>query len=654
MSLLGFPVDATGMARGEWTVEDASQYIADLAKGMCCVQGICERGPIGKAIKVASEDHYYRVFGREISASTFPLLVKRALRHAPQWVARLAHYTDAGDAGTLTAVSATSTAQDRTDTEAHPARIVGKSITTVDMSTNKNIKLQVNSETPVTVDCSAGASDPAAVTLAEIVSAINTAMSATIAKAESGKLVLESATTGADQSLTLSEPDTLDITDQLFTQTIPYTATGTDAGTPQDSIKLVAYEGAWADTQIRWKIEQNTLYEQYFDVHIDHLLDPDLYEVIRECTLDETDEAHFIENRVPAGSYFIKSCQDMESSNAEPLPAFGTWFTFSGGADGLTGIGETDYIGDKTAQTGLYVFDEVTEAVPVWAPECLTPAYLQAAIGYAEDRGDMVAFSETPFYLKPQDAKDYRLGEGAYTHPPFNSRHGAMYFGKPTILDTTGVKRSVSAFAHFAHVYARSQQKGEWTPPAGMDYPLRDILGLDFNVGSPANQGLGDLLVDNQINPLVIWDRDGPAIWEEKTLQVMPSAFQDLHAMFLFILMRKSILPWTRYYAHQPNHPDTWRRFDQLLRPFYDRLFREGAILGYRLITDRDAYWTRDGELKNATLNTPDEVQQGIYKCLILVKTTPTLRYLGIRAVNVGLSTRFEELLGKEAEKYVS
>ena len=87
----------------------------------------------------------------------------------------------------------------------YPGRIIGKA-GPFDLSTNKNIRLNLNFLGQVSVDCSAGASNPAAVTAKEVASAINAAITATpaytpeyhnIARAIGTKVQIENPYAGA-------------------------------------------------------------------------------------------------------------------------------------------------------------------------------------------------------------------------------------------------------------------------------------------------------------------------------------------------------------------------------------------------------------------------------------------------------------------------
>ena len=93
---------------------DLSQYVDTLIKGVSCVEGITEKGPIGKPQLISSEAQFDRVFGGNLKNSDFPLLAKRALSYgAVLWVSRVVHYTDITKLNTCAARTASVEIRDR-------------------------------------------------------------------------------------------------------------------------------------------------------------------------------------------------------------------------------------------------------------------------------------------------------------------------------------------------------------------------------------------------------------------------------------------------------------------------------------------------------------------------------------------------------------
>ena len=90
--------------------QDLSYFVDTMIKGISCVSGITEKGPVGEATYISSWPQFQRVFGNEIVDSDFPTLCKRALkRGATLWISRVAHYTSVADSSTMTALASTIT-----------------------------------------------------------------------------------------------------------------------------------------------------------------------------------------------------------------------------------------------------------------------------------------------------------------------------------------------------------------------------------------------------------------------------------------------------------------------------------------------------------------------------------------------------------------
>ena len=69
---------------------DISFYVDSLQKGLSCVEGKTERGPVNKAIYISSWPKFVESFGGLLTDSDFPLLCQRALaRGACLWVGRV-------------------------------------------------------------------------------------------------------------------------------------------------------------------------------------------------------------------------------------------------------------------------------------------------------------------------------------------------------------------------------------------------------------------------------------------------------------------------------------------------------------------------------------------------------------------------------------
>ena len=316
----------------------------------------------------------------------------------------------------------------------------------------------------------------------------------------------------------------------------------------------------------------------------------------------------------------------------------------SGGDDGLSGLDDDDWIGSSATRTGLYAFDDIDDAFGLACPESTSPSVVTAGIAYCENREDMVYYAEPPATVDSADeAIDFRLGEGSWTHSAFNSSFGAMYFGRPKIRSAkTNEITDISLIGDVYGVHAYNDAKAEvWFAPAGLQRGrIPNTLGVHYNVGTPGRSSEMDDLVNNQISPIVDFSDEGTVIWGEQTLQRAPSALQSLHIRRLLIYMRKALLKINRIYLFEPNDPVTWRRVYNLINPWMDDLLKRRAFYEYLIQCDQDAR-----SIDDAILNTPERIDRGEFTCRLFIKPTRTLKYFGIEAVITKSNANFKELL---------
>ena len=404
---------------------DLSQYVDTLVKGISCVAGITERGPVGKPQLVSSEAQFERIFGGNLKNSDFPLIAKRALSYgAVLWVSRVAHYTDVTKANTLTAMAASVELKDRAETPVNTLKVT--------------------------------ASSPGV--------------------------------WGNNLKVVISESE-LDA-DHLFTLTV--------------------FEG---------------------DEEVESLAD---------VSMDD-DSEFYIEKQKSAYLSFTDLAS--ESGADVDRPALGT-YSLSGGNDGVADINDADYIGSATNGTGMYAFDEIDDALQLAVPGVTSPAVITAGLAYCENRKDLVYITGTPFDLSPQEAVEFRLGKGVYTHAPFVSSYGAMYPSKVKIYDIVRQKeRLISPEGDVLGVMAMNDYMGDESHvPAGPRRGrLYNALGVDVNVGGRGRLGEGNYMSENQLNPICVFEDTGTVLWGAQTLQRQASLLRELNVRRMMIVVES---PW--------------------------------------------------------------------------------------------------------------
>ena len=507
-----------GLPREIVTESDLSYYVDTMQKGISCVIGITEKGPVGKPQLISSELQYERIFGGELRTSDFPLLAKRALKYgAVLWVARTAHYTDITDKSTLTAKSAFVDLKNSAETPANVLKVKASSPGT--WGNSLKVKISVSKLDP----------------------------------------------------------------DNLFT-----VAVSDSAGE---------------------------------------------LETLEDMSLSESSD-RYIAN---SGSNYLEI--DITGTG---LPKAGT-YSLSGGEDGTEGMTDSDYIGNAANTTGLHVFDDITDAIQLAVPGVSSPAVIDAGNSYCEARGDMLFVSETPFDLTPQEAVDFRLGKGAYTHSAFVSSYGAMYYPKLKIYDAARQKeRYISPVGDVLGVMAASDYAANesYVPAGTRRGKVLNAIGVDVNVGGRGRLADGNNLCENQINPICTFYDTGTVVWGAQTLQREASMLRELNVRRILLIVKKTIAAYARTFIHQPNDPRTWREFYRGLEPRFREWKAQRWFYDYRIFCDQNA-----DTIEEAKLNITESVQRGEFKCQIFIKPMVGIKWVMVNAAITRLDANFDEKL---------
>ena len=509
-----------GFPRVVMNEEDASFYVDTLLKGISCVEGITERGPVNTPIRVSSAAQFERYFGGDLDYSSFPSVVKRAFAYgATLWVSRIVHGTP---------VTASVTLKDRAETAKNTLKI--------------------------------------------------------------------SASSPGDWGNSLS----------------------------------VVIESTADDTGIF------TLKVMRAGV---------LLETFTGLSMTPADENYV--GRIKS-DYIVVDDQFTETAGEKARPADTTGTALTGGtsgaldAEGNLIVTDADYIGAAAAHTGLYAFDEVDDALQLAVPGVTSPAVIAAGLAYCESRKDLFFIAETPFDLEPQAAYNFRMGKGDYTHATFNSSYGALYYGKPKVYDVSkGKEVYISSAADVLGVYAQSDfKKSEASVPAGgRRGRLLNCLGVDVNVAAKGRSSDGDLLTENQVNPICVFDDMGVVVWDAQTLQRQASLLRNVSVRRLMIVVEKAVAAYARAFLHEPNTPDTWRAFWRGLDPKFREWKAQDWFYDYRISCDQDAKTISD-----AKINTPESIQRGEFHCKIFVKPVVGIRWIVVDAIITRLDADFAEL----------
>lgn len=515
----------SGLPRPIANENDLSYYVDTLLKGVSCVQGVCERGPVNEATLIGSAEEFDRIFGGNLNGYDFPLVCKRALSYgATLWVSRVVHKTVSLGVASTEAAAAGITLKDRASGSAADT-----------------LKVEANS-----------------------------------------------------------------------------------VGTWGNSLKVKIVDSATDPTNL-------------FSIEV--YVGDTLAETLSDLSMDDTLES-YVEN---ASSNYV-TFTDMDSATEAPsnMPAKSAEASaLTGGNDGLSGLTDADYIGEEAVGTGFYAFNNVDDALQLATPGVTSPAVIAAGLSYCEGRGDIMYVCETPANCTPQEAIDFRKGEGDYDHAMFNSSYGALYYPKLRVYDSTFAKeRSVSVVGDVLGVYANSDfSANEARVPAGVRRGLiQNALGIDYDLGKPSLLANANLACENQVNPLLNLTDYGLVVWGAQTLQRSSTLLREVNVRRMTLVIKKTITKFAWNYIHEPNDPTTWRAFYLAVDPKFREWKSQRFFYDYKIVCDQNAK-----SLDEAKLNIPESVQRGEFKCKMFYKPIPGIKWILLDFVITRLDATYDE-----------
>ncbi len=347
--------------------------------------------------------------------------------------------------------------------------------------------------------------------------------------------------------------------------------------------------------------------------------------------LDANGDNMFVETRVNPASERIVI---FYNTNSNGIAASCYEQTTSGGADGT-------YL-DGDLVTGYDMFlnpEDVDVNILFDGANCSSIDAQKEIISICESRMDCFGLINVPkaAVVNVSDAATQYSNCLTFRNTTLSSdtNYAALYNNWHLIADKyNSVDRWVPYTGFVAGAFAYNDQVGEaWFAPAG---DRRGRIKRTKQIAFSADRGYRDLLFKNGINPIVKFPGEDAEIFGDKTLQMKPSAFDQIGVRRLFIVMEKSIATAARYFIFEQNDDYTRRELKNTCTPFLADIKARRGIEDFIVITD-------------ATVNTPARVSRNELWCAIWVKPIYSSRYvvLQFNAVKPGVS--FEELLAQAA-----
>lgn len=331
-----------------------------------------------------------------------------------------------------------------------------------------------------------------------------------------GTLTFNTISTGASAWIQIEATSTMDDISKLDLDNVRHF--GADA-TPEDTLLCegkTPYDNS--DVQMVVANSSSTIAAEF---NLQVLDDGVVKEVFPNVTMEigATNYVETIVNDPGSGSNLISvTDQGLVYTPLLKRPANGTSAYMAGGDDGLSGIVDSDYIGNQAGPTGLFCFDRVNTGRILIVPGVSSSAVHKAMMDYAETTrsGTMFCVLDCPQGYTAAEIWDWVDTEGILEY----SEYGAIYWPwikvtnpAPTVF-TSDAKGNITVppAGWIAGVYARNDKKigGVYESPAGIGGGFGIINGMNGVEDDPSgneqhevlDERKRDLIYPRRINPI--------------------------------------------------------------------------------------------------------------------------------------------------------
>jgi hypothetical protein len=302
--------------------------------------------------------------------------------------------------------------------------------------------------------------------------------------------------------------------------------------------------------------------------------------------------------------------------------------TFSGGDNGISGISDTDIIGEETG-SGLNSFsnEETVSIDLLLAPGWSDASVINAGLSICESRGDCMYIADTPFGLSAQEVTDWANGTGTYTHQGFDSSYGAVYWPWVLVSDSYTKKNMwLPNSGYVAAQYAYTESNGHpWLAPAGLN---RGLLTRPIGVETSPTKGERDAVYQgrNIVNPIANVLGSGLVIWGQKTMQRAPSSLDRVNVRRLMNYLKKSIGESTKYFVFEQNVSSTWDKWSNMVEPVLSNIKNNEGIYDYKI----------------SISPTANDIENSRMPAVIAIKPTKTAEYIPLEFQIASYSASFD------------
>lgn len=321
------------------------------------------------------------------------------------------------------------------------------------------------------------------------------------------------------------------------------------------------------------------------------------------------------------------------------MPSSGT-VTLTGGTDGLTGITDSDYIGQvlsASIRTGLQLFanSEQIDINTVAIPGITTDVVTQALLTLAETRRDCIALIDPPKSLSPELVVDWADGANSFdSHNAVNSTYAAIYYPWVSQYDqynSETIYAPPSGYA--AAAFARTDKLASIADaPAGATRgKVLGALGVEYSL----EEGQRSFLYQNRINPVSDFIAIGIVLWGQKTSQVFSSSTDRVAARRLLNYIEKQIVTALQPVVFERINTRTYNKVISIVQPTLDGyVAREELRQGLVVCDD--------------VINQPDTIAQNNLIVNVLLELPKYAEIITVNFVLLPTGARIEEYVGRQ------
>jgi hypothetical protein len=169
-----------------------------------------------------------------------------------------------------------------------------------------------------------------------------------------------------------------------------------------------------------------------------------------------------------------------------------------------------------------------------------------------------------------------------------------------------------------------------WWSPAGMNRgTIKNIVKLSWEA-TKANR---DTMYPISINPVITMKGAGVLLWGDKTMQVVPSAFDRINVRRLFIVLEKAIAIAAKAMLFEFNDEFTRAQFTNMVSPFLREVQGRRGITDFKVVCD-------------SSNNTGQIIDTNSFVGDIYIKPARSINYIQLNFIAARTDVSFSEIGG--------